>query len=249
MLGIYTAHRQVSAAAPDDSSRKLPVSEQMAVSSRYEALLSAISSLCDGKINTRVDFESVRRKLGTKEEIKKLGWNTFTSYVKAASHEKVVELVEIDPTTKFLVILPRSILGTKSAITVSAGASSSPEPINPPLQQAIPHLNYANDQRKASPTKYSTVDFPQRHTAVVSVLIKLTDGIPGKQVRMYDLTSSLRVAFPSTKPADLFSLVVDAEEATVLKRSADQMGIVWAALIPLSREPEVSISSPKSDVR
>jgi hypothetical protein len=76
--------------------------------SKFYPLTSAISQLCDGKIGALVDFEAVRKQLGTKEDVKKLGWTTFTRLVKAACDSRAVELIETDPGSKYLSLLPSS---------------------------------------------------------------------------------------------------------------------------------------------
>jgi hypothetical protein len=67
-----------------------------------------VSQLCDGEIGILVAFEAVRKQLGKREDVQKLGWTTFTQLVKAACDSRVVELIEADPGSKFIALLPTS---------------------------------------------------------------------------------------------------------------------------------------------
>src|SRR5450631_241774 len=42
--------------------------------SKFHPLTSAISQLCDGEIGILVGFEAVRKQLGSREDVRKLGW-------------------------------------------------------------------------------------------------------------------------------------------------------------------------------
>lgn len=71
----------------------------------------AVSQLCDGEVGILVDFEAVRKQAGyKKEEIKKLGWTTFTHMVKDACINRLLEQIEAQPGgSKLLSLLPLSI--------------------------------------------------------------------------------------------------------------------------------------------
>jgi hypothetical protein len=80
----------------------------------------------------------------------------------------------------------------------------------------------------------NAVDFPLKHRAVVSIIIKLTNGVRGTKVRMADLTGALRNEYSGAKADFLFSLIVKAEDDQVLERKTDRAGLVWVSLRTLS---------------
>jgi hypothetical protein len=52
--------------------------------------------------------------LGSRGDVQKLGWTNFTKFVKAACDADVLELIETDPGSKFLALLPTSPESTMS---------------------------------------------------------------------------------------------------------------------------------------
>jgi hypothetical protein len=83
------------------------------------------------------------------------------------------------------------------------------------------------------------VEFPLKHRAVVTTVIKLTNGARGMKVRMSALITALRSEYGGAREDFLFSLALKAEEDGVLKREIDREGCVWASLIT-TFAPEVS---------
>jgi hypothetical protein len=89
------------------------------------------------------------------------------------------------------------------------------------------------------------VDFPLKHRAVVSIIIKLMEGRPGLKVQMAELNDSLRSQYRGAKEDFLFSLVAKAEEDRIIERETDREGAVWAIfLLRTARDPNPRARRP-----
>ncbi|KIM24811.1 hypothetical protein M408DRAFT_229464 [Serendipita vermifera MAFF 305830] len=91
--------------APPSQAPSSPPAENTTSSNKFEPLITAVLHLCEGELGILVDFEAVRKQVGRREEIQKLGWTTFTQYVKAACEKGLLEFTETGPNTKFLSLL------------------------------------------------------------------------------------------------------------------------------------------------
>ena len=90
-------------------------------------------------------------------------------------------------------------------------------------------------------------DFPLKHRAVVSIIIKLTSGFRGVKIRVADLISSLQLEYRGAKPEFLFSLMQGAENDCFLSRETDRAGIEWVSLQsphPAGQEKPSATSKP-----
>jgi hypothetical protein len=84
----------------------------------------------------------------------------------------------------------------------------------------------------ALPTNITAASCPAKHRAVVAMLIVLTEGVPGKNVRMEEWMDSLRQEYPGARKEFLLSLIAEAEEDGVMTRRRDKNGVVWTWLNP-----------------
>jgi hypothetical protein len=93
-----------------------------------------------------------------------------------------------------------------------------------------PHMSTLEASTQIPQRTLVVGDFPLKHRAVVSIVIKLTNGIPGTKVRMADLTDSLRNEYRGAKEDFLFSLIAKTDEDHILERKTDQAGVEWVLL-------------------
>jgi hypothetical protein len=140
---------------------------------------------------------------------------------------------EKDPTNILWVIM--------QAPTPLRGSPAPSNPARQPLSPPPPPVPSASRSTQPAPPEspvqlepLNAVDFPLKHRAVVSIIIKLTNGVRGTKVRMADLTGALRSEYHSAKGDFLFSIIVKAEGDHVLERETDRAGLVWVSLRDLS---------------
>jgi hypothetical protein len=112
-------------------------------------------------------------------------------------------------------------------------------PSEPPL--GSPHVSPSGESTQVPQRTLAAGDFPLKHRAVVSIMIKLTDGIPGTKVRTADLTDALRNEYRGAREEFLFSLIVKTAEDRILELEDDQAGVEWVLL----RDP----ATPEDSIR
>ncbi|KIM20706.1 hypothetical protein M408DRAFT_124317 [Serendipita vermifera MAFF 305830] len=123
--------------------------------------------------------------------------------------------------------------------------SLNPSPLPSAFRSPSPH-NKTSSFSGPSPVTpngmLSVQDYPSKHHAVVSALIKLTHGYRGVKVRMSDITKELQLVHHGETPCFPFSLITKAEADNILLRERDGSGMFWVSLRdPL---PSEAIPSP-----
>ena len=69
-------------------------------------LLSGILTLRSSEDDGWVNFEDLRKVVGDRDTLKRLGWNTYTSFVHKAQEQKLLELRRIGKKAKSVRLLP-----------------------------------------------------------------------------------------------------------------------------------------------
>jgi hypothetical protein len=113
---------------------------------------------------------------------------------------------------------------------------SFPSPSPPPRASVVAAA--PSHKETSSPTALTNItaaSCPAKHRAVVAMLIVLTEGVPGKKVRMEKWMNSLRQEYPGAREAFLLSLIAEAEEDGVITRRRDKDSVVWAWLNPAKK--------------
>ncbi|PVF97440.1 hypothetical protein CPB86DRAFT_734937 [Serendipita vermifera] len=123
--------------------------------SRHRLLISAIISLAEPNMTAFVNFEDVRKKVGSQSVIKKLGWSSFTTWVKFAREDNCVEqLVGPGGSLQLRLTFPDSIEGhSDQDIPNSIGV-----PASHAHSQSVPAINQVTG--KESSHEISSVTQP-----------------------------------------------------------------------------------------
>ncbi|KAG8834461.1 hypothetical protein FRC17_008683 [Serendipita sp. 399] len=88
----------------------------------FHPLIGAIIAVGGRPNGVAVDFEAVRKQIGNRNQVQKLGWCTFTQFVNGAKSEKIVEVIIQDNGQKLVKLIPRP----KSEVSVPQPEEETP---------------------------------------------------------------------------------------------------------------------------
>ncbi|KAG8767486.1 hypothetical protein FRC15_005648 [Serendipita sp. 397] len=74
---------------------------------QFRRLISAIIAVGGGLEGAVVDFEAVRKETGTRAQVQKLGWCTFTQFVNGAKAQRLVDVLFESSGKQMIKLLPR----------------------------------------------------------------------------------------------------------------------------------------------